>query len=393
MTEESPQAPDVENALLRSALRTSLQSGNERLTDVPKSSSWPFPSIRLRKTFGRDLPGSVEPRLSLDCLSDTKYANEDEMFAGVLHVFHQRWMGIRAAAGSLPGRKLAIADGAELTRQELADMLGLIGRERISRIVFHGMFEAAGMLIDSLAHAGASHLVHMVFHGNVAQWADRPERALALSAIEAAQAGKIRRIHFMQRGYAIAGRRSFLPMLLNAAPCHRRPFADGSRRGDVAFIPGTDSWRKNLHANAFGAALSPRISRVMHYAPDIRLPTPHGAKLREASYVDRGATFEMMARVGCTLNVSLVECHPMVGLESESVGTPCLRGRLNLDYGEDHEYVRLVQVDDPISPFEISKRLDAVLAVQDSERLAMVKDYAALMCRTSIERYKEFLEL
>ncbi len=383
----------MENALLRSALNTSFMAGKVRSADAPARAPWPFPFARIRKAFRHDIPGSAEPRLALDSHADTKYAHEDPAFAHVLHVFCQGWLGIRAAAGSLPGRKLAIANDGDLTRTELADILGLIGREQISRIVFHGMFGAAETLIEALARASASDSVHLVFHGNVAQWSDRHERALALPAIELAQAGKIRRINFMQRDYAIAGGRSFLPMLLNPAPRHRQPVATLGRLNDVAFLPGADSWRKNLHANAFGAALSPGISRVMHYAPDIRLPTPHGAKLREASYVDRGATFEMMARVGCTLNVSLVECHPMVGLESESVGTPCLRGRLNLDHGEHHQYVKLVQVDDPISPFEISRRLDAVLAVQGSERAAMVSDYTALMNRASIERYTEFLEL
>jgi hypothetical protein len=182
-------------------------------------------------------------------------------------------------------------------------------------------------------------------------------------------------------------------MLFNPAPVHHAPVGSGRRQDDVIFLPGTNTWRKNLHVNALGGALSARVSRVMHYAPDLVLPQPYDAKLRRASYTDRAATFGLMARVGCTLNVSLVECHPMVGLESESVGTPCLRGRLNLDAGEDHAYARLVQVDDPNSPYDVQRRLDDILVLPQPERLEMIRDYTAQMDRRSLDRYKEFLEL
>jgi hypothetical protein len=396
MTDQIPEE-SVENAVQRSLLLSALKlvtpGGTGREAEKPAKTGWPFPFVRTAKEFGTVLPEVAEPRLALDRVVDTKYAHSDPAFSGVLHVFCQTWTGIRAAAGSLPGRKLAVATSGVLDRKEEAWFLGLLAREQISKVVFHGLPDMSQTLIDCLARAGASNLAYMVYHGNVAQWEARNERKAALAAIALADSSKIKRLHFMQRDCPLAGDRAFVPMLFNPAPIHRSTVGSGRRQDDVVFLPGTDSWRKNLHVNALGGALSSRVSRVMHYAPDLELPQPYNAKLRRASYTDRAATFGLMARVGCTLNVSLVECHPMVGLESESVGTPCLRGRLNLDAGEDHAYARLVQVDDPNSPYDVQRRLDGILALPQPERLEMIRDYTARMDRTSLERYKEFLEL
>jgi hypothetical protein len=396
MTDKTPEKPvenAVQTALLHSALRFVTPSGNGREEETSAKTGWPFPFVRTAKEFGTVLPGVAEPRLALDRIVDTKYAHSDPAFSGVLHVFCQTWKGIRAAAGSLPGRKLAVADSGALDRKEVAWFLGLLARERISKVVFHGLPDMARTLIDCLAKAGASDMAYMVYHGNVAQWEERHERTAALAAIALADSGKIKRLHFMQRDCPLAGDRAFVPMLFNPAPVHHSPVGSGGRQDDVIFLPGTNTWRKNLHVNALGGALSSRVSRVMHYAPDLVLPQPYDAKLRRASYTDRAATFGLMARVGCTLNVSLVECHPMVGLESESVGTPCLRGRLNLDAGDDHDYARLVQVEDPNSPYDVQRRLDDILALPQPERLEMIRDYTAQMDRRSLDRYKEFLEL
>lgn len=396
MDKNKPTGPvqsQIETALLKTALRFAAPAWRESPAEQTEADSWAYPSEPTGKVFLRDQLASREPPMALDRLCDTKYAPADPAFRQVLHVFCQTWMGIRAAAGSLPGRKLAIAQGGDFGRKEKAEFLALLASEQISRVVFHGMPENSRALIAGMAQAGTSEMAYLVYHGNPAQWGERPERTAALAALSEAASGRLKRVHFMQRDCPLAGARSYLPMLVNHAPRHAQAPGNGLRQEGVVFLPGTDIWRKNLHGNALGAALSPHVARVLHYAPDLVLPPPYSAKLRRASYTDRAATFGLMARAGCTLNVSLVECHPMVGLESESVGTPCLRGRLNLDAGEDHAYARLVRVDDPTNVFDIKIRLDSVFGVPQKERLEMIKDYTALMDQTSRSRYVEFLEL
>ena len=54
-----------------------------------------------------------------DADQDCRFANQDSRFDRVCHVFHQEWFGIRAAAGSLPGHKLAISAAASWSSVDL----------------------------------------------------------------------------------------------------------------------------------------------------------------------------------------------------------------------------------------------------------------------------------
>ena len=83
----------------------------------------------------------------------------------------------------------------------------------------------------------------------------------------------------------------------------------------------------------------------------------------------------------------------MVNLESEAVGTPCLRNSLFLDALEDHEYVRLVEVKDFANPAEICETLQRVISVSRVEMLDLIRDYLSRLNRTAMQRYADFLEL
>jgi hypothetical protein len=125
----------------------------------------------------------------------------------------------------------------------------------------------------------------------------------------------------------------------------------------------------------------------------VKLPEPWQARLRHVRFVDREGTFRLMAESLATLNVSLTECHPMVALESEAVGTPCLRARLFLDALDDHPYVRAVEVEDATSPFEVRDVLRRVLGIPRPELKDMIGDYLTAVDRVSTSRYGDFLEL
>ena len=100
-----------------------------------------------------------------------------------------------------------------------------------------------------------------------------------------------------------------------------------------------------------------------------------------------------MASCIATLYVSVVECHPMVNLESEAVGTPCLRNSLFLDALEDHEYVRLVEVSDFANPAEVCERLQRVTSVKRTEMVDLIRDSLSQLNTTAMQRYADFLEL
>lgn len=334
------------------------------------------------------------PAYTWNDADDIRYAHQDERFSGVVHVFHVQWFGIRAAAGSLPGNKLAIDAHRKLSASEVRAIVErLCGTGSFSRYVFHGMSGNAAALIRALSAAGLAERSFIVHHGSVAQWTYGPERTLAFQAIELARAGQVRRLHVMKRDHALLGDRSFTPLLLNMSPVLESSAIQPRPRRSAVFVPGTEGWIKNLHCNALGAAILPTIEEVLHYYPDLKLPEPWQARLKHVPFVDRSGTFQIMSESLVTLNVSLTECYPMVALESEAVGTPCLRNRLFLDALEDHPYVRAVEVEDPTSPFSIRDVLARLLDMPEGERSEVTRDYLRAINERCISRYLEFLEL
>jgi len=341
-----------------------------------------------------------EPDFHWDAPCDTRYAHKIPGLGGVLHVFQQGWTGIRAAAGSLPGRKLAIKPEAPLPPHVLRQLARAIVDAAPERILMQGMSDVLGPLADELAAQGLHERLFVSLHGAPSQWFSQAEARYAFKCLELARSGKIRRLHVMKAGFEFPAARLYPPMLFNLSPrlgdqALEADIASGDAQGDeaIALVPGWTGWRKNIHANALGAALSPRIKEVVAFGSNLALPPPLDAKIRVVPFVAREQTFELIQASALVMNVSLVDCHPMVHLEAQSLGKACLRGPLFLDALEDHPYVRLTEVPDVSSPGQIRGAVERVLDVPPQARRDLVRDYQAASDRIALQRYHEFLEL
>ncbi len=69
---------------------------------------------------------------------DKIYEHDLPEMRDVLHVFHQEWFGIRAAAGALGGAKLAVTADRSLTPADIRNVCDAIIAANYARIVFHG---------------------------------------------------------------------------------------------------------------------------------------------------------------------------------------------------------------------------------------------------------------
>lgn len=341
-----------------------------------------------------------EPDFHWDAHRDTRYAHEIPSLGGLLHVFQQEWVGIRAAAGSLPGRKLAIKPDTPIPRQTIKKLVGAIKDAAPQRILMQGMSDVMGQLVDELAAQGMRDRLFVILHGAPSQWFSEPEARYAFRCLELARAGKIQRLHIMKAGFEFPEPRLYRPMLFNLPPRLSvedievdAEVDDQKRSNATALIPGWSGWRKNIHTNALGAALSTRVKEVWAFGSDLALPSPLDSKLRIVPFNGREQTFDLIKAATLAMNVSLVDCHPMIHLEAQALGKVCLRGPLFLDALEDHPYVRLTEVSDVSSPAAIRDAVDRVLDVPPDERLHLVRDYQAANDRIALQRYREFLDL
>lgn len=331
----------------------------------------------------------------IDDVRDTVYASSEFDFMNVVHVFHREWFGIRAAAGSLPGRKIAISAEENLSEQDLFDIRNIVLSLSPSKIVFHAMSPNMAALIHILSREFDSSFLFFVHHGAPSQWFHEPDRKAAFIALDMLDKGILRRVHIMRAGFQYSHKGLFTPILLNKSPRlehFKTHFSDRLENFNV-FIPGWTGWRKNIYVNAYAAALCEEVETIVAYGSDIILPENLQHKLHHVKFIDRVQTMHLMCNARLTMNASLVDCHPMANIESQALGVPCIQGNLFLDALEDHEYCTFTQVSDVNSVFEIQTRIRSCLSQDWNYMSEMTRDYQTKLDVISLDRYRDFLEL
>ena len=336
---------------------------------------------------------SVEPAWVFDAPRDRAFAHPDHpVFDKTLSVFTQEWVGIRAAAGSFPGMKLAISRHAAWNVPELRRVFQRIETAGIRTVVAHGACQPLLDFLHALRVAMPELTIVGVWHGTLAGWASDEEHGLAMRFMRLASEGVFDRICFLRRGMHLLHARAvpyLTPNLPPVVPVRRLAPAMATSPITCIFAGWNNQW-KNMYANIVGACASDAVAKVLTYAP-ASLPEPLGAKLDSLPYGTRRQHFIALATTDLVLNVTTVDCHPMVELEALAVGTPVLRGQLDLDFGADHAFSQLFTVHAPLDPLAIRERLEGVAKIAPAEVGDIVADYRALVVKTSFERYGEFL--
>ncbi len=350
---------------------------------------------RPGKAPGRILHAGVQETRGFvhDAPLDHRFANKDARFGNVAQVFHQEWFGIRAAAGALPGAKLGISANRALSAGEMESIVADLRARGIAKLVVHGMSENMYAFAVGMKRAGFE--MFGVWHGTAAMWCWEPERKFFQLMAKLLANGVLRRFNAIRRGMEVAAPgENFAKQLLNPVPsCSVRRHGARRSQAAIAFSPSWNLLHKNLGTNLAAAGASERVGEIWVMAEDAVHVAACDKPLRRLPPQDQMKIIQTMSAADIVLNVSVVDCHPMVDLEALAARTPCLRGPLFLDVLEDHPYVRLTEVANPLSIADIRSRLDEVLASPQAEVDAMMEDYAGALSRLAVDRYAEFLEL
>lgn len=328
----------------------------------------------------------------LNATRDIRFAQPLEGHERVCHVVHQEWFGIRAAAGALPGQKLAVTAHAAPTPRDLEAVVCRLSELGVDKLVFHGFSRMAELWIRGLAAAGYED-VFLVWHGAPAMWVNKEERELIDRALQLARLGFIRRLHGMRPGTHLAlGRAAWIPQIYNMPPNYRSRFKSRMRgERTIAFAPSWNLIHKNLFTNVAAAVAAHEIDEVWTLASGFTLPGLPEKEIKSLPKLDQVQMLETMELSSIVLNASIVDCHPMVELEALASGTPAVRGRLGLDALEDHEYIRLTQVSDPLSVLDIRSVIERVLRTPHDEIQDMMASYSKELVKLSFDRYSEML--
>ena len=350
-------------------------------------------NVRHRNYVTRPETDATEPHWAFDAPRDCAFAHPDHpVFANTLSVFTQEWVGIRAAAGSFPGTKLAISNQTNWTTSELRLVLQRVAAERIEKVVVHGACSPLLDLVQALRIAMPELTIVGVWHGSMAAWSSDEERLLATRFLDMASTGVFDRISLLRRGMHILHPKAVTYLTPNLVPnveMDRLVHAMARKPINCLFAGWNNHW-KNMYANLAAACASDMVGTVLSYA-FASLPEPLGRKLDTLPYGTRRQHFASLANTDLVLNVTSVDCHPMVELEALALGTPVLRGQLDLDFGADHPFSRLLTVQSPLDPMSIKERLETAAGTPPQDLADIVADYRALVIETSFKRYGQFL--
>lgn len=353
------------------------------------------PERRREKTSDASIPEAVRPQMPFEynALRDTRYAQPLVGHERVCHVMHQQWFGMRSACGALPGQKLAVSADLLPSSADVEKAVELLSASGVDRLVLHGFSDAMAAWAKALAAAGMRH-IFLVWHGAPVMWVHDQERALFKAVLDLVRKGVIKRVHGMRPGmHPALGKAAWIPQIYNMPPRYTCGAAPRDAEHVIALVPSWNLVHKNLYTNIAAADFSGRVGEIWTLAESCDPPWTPSKPIKSLPRLSQSEMLETMELSDVVMNASIVDCHPMVELEALAAGRPAVRGRLGLDALEDHSYVRLTQVDDPLSIVDVRRVLERVLSVPKDEMGGIINDYSCKLVGLSFDRYSAMMEV
>ncbi|MCP3098540.1 methyltransferase domain-containing protein [Myxococcus sp. K15C18031901] len=344
-------------------------------------------------------PSKALPAVVTDAALDTRWAHESARFNGVLHLFHQDWHGIRAAAGYFPGRKMAIPSERTLERHDLLAALAYVEKSLCHTVIVHAFSPTAHQVVEALRKAlGSSIRLLALWHGSTAQFPNPIEIDYFGQLVELQRRGILNAVATVKPGMHLLAEEVFPKTVLNVPP--RMSEAERgrppSRPTREAFIPIPNDWRKNFYTNLFAGHASSRLD-TLHVTATYLMPEALRGPKRVVSVPrpDRATMFDLVRRCDIVLNASLSECQPMTALEGLVLRVPCLHGPLALGALDAHPYQKLTQMVHVDSVERVRDAIDQVLELRErspAELTGMMMDYERVLTQEAFRVLEEFVQ-
>lgn len=361
-----------------------LRASRVSFPDAPAPHAAPPPSV----------PGFI-----LNATLDTRWSAELPQFSKLMHVFHQDWHGIRAAAGYLPGQKLAITSERVLDERELRAAIELVERSGCRQVILHGYSSNARDFVVLLRRAlGSSVRILALWHGSSAQFHYSFELDCFAQLIDLRRRGVIDALATVKPGMHLLAPEVFPKTVLNLPPrlSEAERIAPTRRLTRAALIPTPNDWRKNFFTNLFACQASSRIDDI-YVTASYRLPDVMKSRRRihQVARPNRAELFDLVRRCDIVLNASLSECQPMTGLEALALRVPCVYGPLSLGELDSHPFQKLAQVSGVDSVEVVAAAIERMVALRErspGELTEMMVDYERALTFEAVKVLEEFVQ-
>jgi hypothetical protein len=317
------------------------------------------------------------------------YSQNWDHFEDVVHAYPESYSGISAAAGYLAGRKIAVPDHWDGVIPLPVE--GLDEKSKV-RLVVHGMSVSLYRFVKGFVVRYPDTKLFLVWHGNMAQLTNIAEQELFLLFCDLRKYPKFERsssIRFDQS--------SHLPSPWSGALLNSPPRLIGNKKqwgksAPVALCPSWSDLRKNLFFNIALGVQNQQLKQVQHYQEIGHLgKILNTSKLKRVNHGNRASHFERTSHATIVLNISTIDCQPMVDLETLATGTKLLcKEHAPISKILKHPIFDLIYAD--AFDFDKSKRmLNELLSLSEAEWFDLNRSFLEMYTEKSMTSWLEFL--
>jgi hypothetical protein len=325
----------------------------------------------------------------LDIVKQTNasFAQNWDEFKSTLHLHTTEFKGIGAAAHYLGGDKISIPENYQFNPQDMH----LVENLAYENYIVHGMSKGIFEFVKKTIRFNPKAKLLLVWHGNLTQLSHDDELELFNLFIHVSKLNQVEKVAFIRFDNFTGIKKQFEGPLLNAPP---KIFRNNNRMNidnlnDIkALLPSWQNIRKNLAFNISAAVGSESIGLIEHYANLGLVPKLFpNAKLRQIKYLSDTKHLNSLAKYNVVLNVTTIDCQPIVDLETLASGTKLLGAKhAPIESILDHQIWSLIKVENPFDVLRASKKLRELVAIDELSWGKIVEDFIPkyeLLCRES----------
>jgi glycosyltransferase involved in cell wall biosynthesis len=273
-----------------------------------------------------------------------------------------------------------------------ANLLALIlDTPSLRSVVIHGMPPGTLELSDLMRAKAPGIKVFFVYHGALSApfHVSSGEATLLAGILDLTQEGIVHSVGTVKYGFhetllALGSRRALtvpnFPVVLPHLILEKYSARDGLLH--IGVLASSGGSHKNLIAQLIAACIRPGAVVHVTVLPAIDYLDSCQAQVIETGLLPHDQFIVEVTKMDVLMYVSLVECFPMLVLESAAAGIPILVSRTHHIFDSDPVLDRALVVQEADSPSEISKRL-AELA---SSGLLLTSSWASARRRPSPPR-------
>ncbi len=306
----------------------------------------------------------------------------------VLHVYPKGYAGITAAAMNLPGYKIAVPQDWS---NEVPVISEFDGMGSCRKLVVHGMSLGLYNFVLRLIFRFPDVRLFLVWHGNLAQLAATEEQSLYLLFCELRKQKSFVHSTSMRFDQSELLPKAWGGHLLNLPPNFN--FEKNLVKNNNALCPSWNDLRKNLIFNLYLGANNQSISEVHHYQPIFSAKRILDKKnVKEIAYRDAISHLSRLPKYELILNVTLIDCQPMVDLEALASGAKLLCSEhAPIKEIFPHEIFDLILAN-PFDMQKAEKKLDRLMTVNSQEWKEVSENYITGYTAYALLSWKEFLD-